>query len=134
MKTLSGFPSKFMPTITWSGPRYGSRDDGGVSYYQYAAPEDVERIVTLRSIIVDRFLASLTPPTNDIESRLRGFLALSTKDVPRPQWEPWLPACSQTDARNWGEFFGDSMKLWTERFSAAPETKEAWAWRVLWKR
>lgn len=95
--------------ISWNGPRHGPRDDGTVSYYQY-------------------------------ETELASMPAIQRAVLEKPA----VQACAylatlrsivdEEDARTWGGWFAGRIAEWLRRFSAAPETLETWAWRVLWRK
>ena len=116
-------PGEFWPDISWSGPRHDARDDGTVSYYQYEP--DVRAMQELRRALLDR-------------SEVRRCVYLATlRDMVDQGLAPQGPHTAlfyydERDARAWGAWFGDHIGAWLRRFAAAPETLDAWCWRVLW--
>lgn len=118
-------PGEFWPVISWSGPRYGPRDDGSVSYYQYET--DLEAMRAMRHRVVEK-------------PAIRGCGYLQTLrsglELPLLAQHPHaaLYYVDEEDARAWGSWFGSRIGEWLRRFAAAPETLESWAWRVLWKK
>jgi hypothetical protein len=121
---LPGVPGEFWPVIDWQGPRYGVRDDGSISYYQYASEADLAEIQALRHTVIDK-AGPETPYLAILRQGLELPLRIQGPDVA-------LFYLDEADAGAWGSWFGARIAAWLGRFNAAPETLESWCWRVLW--
>lgn len=134
-KNLASYPGEFMPDISWNGVRFGPRDSGDVSFYQYALPEETEEVSTLRKRIVSKFIAEAHREAELSDERsLTRLIADASQRKIVPNQAPWLPYWDAEDVAAWGRLFGASIGGWMSRFLASPETLEAWCWRVLWSK
>jgi len=122
-------PGAFWPLLSWQGPRYGARDDGTVSYYQYATEADITEIQSMRRAVVQK-VVSRAQPNKLLSVYVEGL------DTPlRPNHpQVGLFYFDERDAAAWGGWFGARIAAWRERFAAAPETLESYCRRVLWPR
>jgi hypothetical protein len=122
---IADCPGEFWPVISWNGPRYGPRDDGTVSYYQYVTQSDLGAIQAMRSTVLEK-------------QAVRGCPYLQTlREGLEPPFYPQQPHSGlfyvdEEDARAWGGWFGGNIAGWLKKFTASPETLEAWVWRVVW--
>lgn len=130
-------PGEFWPVVTWEGPRHGPRDDGAVSFYQYTTPAENEAIHALVVRVIDKVRRQDDFAHEALRTARDALLAAIDLDLDRPP-EPRLPSYAlyyldAADAAAWGAWFGETVSPWIERFRKAPESLEAWSWRVLWK-
>lgn len=127
VSALPDWPGEFWPVISWSGPRHDARDDGTVSYYQYATDTEMAAMQEMRRAVIGKAKDSLQ--SVHLETIISGL------QLPlRPQNPHVALYClDQPDASMWGKWFGEHIGEWLRRFGASPETLEAWCWRVLWR-
>jgi hypothetical protein len=126
---LPDVPGEFWPVMSWQGPRAGARDDGTVSYYQYADTGDLESMQALRRSIVQK-VAARAQPNKLLSVMIEGL------DLPLLPQHPHVALYyfDDDDAAAWGDWFGRRMGAWIRRFEGAPETLDAYCWRVLWRK
>jgi hypothetical protein len=130
-------PGELWALVVWGGPRYNERDDGTVSYFQYTTDAENTSIQQQVKAVIKK-----VHHQNEFENE--GFRAMRDMMVgiidaglEMPP-EPRIPNYSlyyldEADVTAWGQWFARHIAQWIERFQAAPETLEGWAWRVLWK-
>jgi len=114
---LPDVPGEFRPEIAWQGT---------VSYYQYASEADFQEMRALRRAVVQKVVAHAQP------NRLLTVI-VDGLDIPLRVQHPdvALYYFDENDAAAWGGWFGARVSAWLARFTAAPETLEAWCRRVL---
>ncbi len=137
MSGIAGCPGELWAEATWDGPRHGPRDSGAVSFYQYTTEDDHRSLTALRRSAVDK-AAAFTGFAHESErlgrEALLSAILLDLEEPPRPQHpQHALYYFDREDAAGWGAWFGERLEGWIRRFDAAPETLEAWCWRVLWR-
>jgi hypothetical protein len=120
---IADCPGEFWPVISWNGPRHGPRDDGSVSYYQYEA--ELAPMQALRRAVLEKAAVGQCPGLPGLREGLEFPLRPQTPHVA-------LYYVDEGDARAWGGWFGDHVAAWLRRFTATPETLDAWCWRELW--
>lgn len=130
-------PGEFWAEVAWDGPRYSSRDDGTVSYYQYTTETENQSIHALVKAVIhkvrqqDSFENEGFRAARDI---MLGSIDLGLDLPPEPRLPNYaLYYLDENDASTWGAWFAHNVGPWIQRFQEAPETLEAWSWRVLWK-
>jgi len=114
---LADIPGEFRPQLSWQGT---------VSYYQYTSEAELMEMQALRRGVVQKVVA---------RGRRNAILAstIDGLDIPLRAQHPdvWLYYFDHHDAAAWGGWFGARVSAWLARFTAAPETLEAWCRRVL---
>ncbi|MFZ2956222.1 MAG: hypothetical protein WA705_04975 [Candidatus Ozemobacteraceae bacterium] len=130
-------PGEFWPVIYWTGPKYNERDDGLISYYQYASQADIEEIQQLRKAVIKK-VGEQNVFDHEVYHGIRDASLgsiLAGLDAPLAPNHPHtaLYYLDEDDAESWGAWFGSHIEAWIVRFRAAPETLEAWCWRNIWK-
>ena len=113
---LSDVPGEFRPELSWQGT---------VSYYQYTSETDRSEMQALRRAVVQKVVARARPNTllTVIVDGLDIPLRVQHPDVA-------LYYFDENDAAAWGGWFGARVSAWLARFTATPETLEAWCRRV----
>lgn len=126
---LPDTPGEFWPVISWKGPGGGARDDGTVSYYQYATSDDLSDMQRLRRGVVQKVIAR-APPDKPFAVLLGGL------DLPLAPQHPHVALYyfDAGDGTAWGAWFAARIGDWSARFQAAPETLDRYCWRVLWRK
>jgi hypothetical protein len=132
-KNMEGFPGEFAPDIVWSAANLDARDNGDVSFYQYATAQELDTIAALHRRVIGRFIdeEGLHEELANPRSLVRMLAGFSHEPI-RPNHHRWLPYRSADDVRAWAELFSGSVERWIGRFLESPETLDAWCWRVLW--
>jgi hypothetical protein len=146
--SMPGWPGNFRPVIEAAELRYSARDDGTVSWYQFADEAMMEAMRAQQRSVLDKVAAQASVPKKDVspdEAKLAQFLRDSLKtclnmmraDLAQP-FEPRLPHAplyylDEADAQRWGALLGAGLDAWIARWRAEPETLEAHMWRVHWK-
>jgi hypothetical protein len=122
-------PGEFRAVLSWQGPRAGARDDGTVSYYQYAGAVDLAAMQALRRSVVQK-VAARAQSNKLLSVMIEGL------DLPLLPQHPdvALYYFDGGDAAAWGDWFGSRIGAWIEAFEGAPETLETYCWRVLWRK
>lgn len=127
---------EFWPVIEAADLRYNDRDDGTLSWYQYADASTQEEMLNQQKAVMDKVAGqrNVEPEfwetSRDISVR---FMADSIKmgfNVGHPHTR--LYYLDEEDAFAWGHLIGKRLPDWLERFRAAPETLEGYMWRVHW--
>lgn len=123
---LSGhWPGEFRPTIRWTTGTGRDAPARDVSFFQYTLPAENDAHVRLMQQAVAKFFAGTRadPGLRDL---------LDADALPKPNHDRWFYYYDADDADAWGRWFGGVLPGWVARFSAAPESREDWCWRVLW--
>lgn len=127
---LPHWPGEFRSVAKWTHGKKESKKTEDVSLFQYLTTDEIDALINLQNQALDKFFAQ--PPSEDSIPNLENLLRPIPSIRPAPNIEPWLHYFDRNDATAWGEYFGEKVSLWIERFLAAPESRDAWCWRVLW--
>ena len=129
-------PGEFWPVLEVADLRFNDRDDGTLSWYQYADESNQEEMLNQQKVVMRKVAGQ-----NNIEPRLwevsRDVSVRSMADFIEMGFRVGFPHTSlyyldEEDAFVWGGILGKQLPDWLERFCAAPETLEGYMWRVHW--
>lgn len=125
---LPHLPGEFRLRIRWNRKNDDVTKTDDVSWFQYTTEEEARKFGALQRTVLEKFLAQPG------KQELRGIYNYSADPawLPRPNFDEEIYYFDAADARAWGHWYAVSMAPWLERFTAAPETFNAWCWRVLW--
>lgn len=129
-------PGEFSLDWKWEGPRTDPADDGTVSHFQYDTEADRAALPALNAAVLDRAERLEAEPA-PLRAGRDALLAVRREGLALPP-VPNHPGhafyyLDESDADAWGRWLGARLSGWLTRFDAAPETLQAWCWRVLWK-
>lgn len=129
-------PGEFWPVLEARTMRHGPRDDGLVSWYQYTDEAMEGAIMAQQRGVFEKtrdqahFEPEFWRQARDVWLAVnRGFLDFELRPgFPHTR----LYYLDEADALQWGVVFGAQLGAWIERFTAKPETLEAYMWREVW--
>ena len=119
------WPGEFRPTIRWTAGRGAAAVAHDVSFFQYTLPAENDAFVQLQDRAIAKFFAGTRA-----DSALRDLVESGLP--PSPQHDRWFHYFDAEDTAAWGRWFNAALPGWHARFTAAPESRDDWAWRVLW--
>lgn len=128
-------PGQFRPSIT-APDRVSDRDDATVSWYQYADEAMIAAFLAQQARVRDHvaaqteFEVDIWREQRDVSLRtMQSFIDLGL----RAAWpDSALYYLDESDAQAWGRLIGAQLPTWIERYTARPETLDAYMWRVHW--
>lgn len=128
---------EFWPVIEAASLRYNARDDGTLSWYQFADEADQNEMRSLQQGVRDK-VAALENIQPEFWARIRDSNVRFMSDFIEMGFRVGHPHTSlyyldEEDAQNWGRLLGRQLQGWLDRFRAAPETLEGYMWRVHWR-
>ena len=125
---LPHMPGEFRLTADWTHDVEGKPRKDSVSLFQYTTDDECRQFATLQRAALEKFLRQ---PGKE---PLRAIYPYANEPewLPRANFDEWCIYFDEDDAAAWGEWYRQILPPWVERFSASPESQDAWAWRVLW--
>lgn len=129
-------PGEFWPVIDAKQMRYGPRDNGTVSWYQYTDAAMQDAMAQLRQQVYAKTQAQRQFDYG-LGRQMRDLWLMVAKDSLDYELRPGFPHTrlfylDAADAMQWGELLGNQMQAWLQRYGEQPETLEMHMWRVEW--
>ena len=123
---LPQMPGEFRLVVSWSN----SANEGAVeevSLFQYTSERDTAEYAAFQRRALQKFLQY---PGNANRRDLFPYAA-DLAWLPRATDEEWCYYFDADDVYAWAEWYCRMLPPWLERFTAAPESREAWTMRVM---
>lgn len=132
-------PGHFWPVIESKTLRYNNRDDGLLSWYQYTDAEMIQQMTQLQWGVFAKAGDQQTFELDIWRDLLMGSCLPLMKTSIEMGFQPGSPHTGlyyldEADAAAWGALFSAQLVQWLERYRLAPETLEAYMWRVHWNK
>ncbi len=129
-------PGEFWPVIMIKHLRNNKRDDGLVSWYQYADNSMNDEMTAFQWSVFAKvknqteFESAFYRSCRD--SNLRHYRRTIQEGFQVGWPHTALFYLDERDAEFWGKLFAVHLPTWMARFCACPETLEGYMWRVHW--
>ena len=121
---LPHMPGEFGLKIAWRRGKGAERREHYVSLFQYTNEAERNEYAALQRAALEKFFRESG------KEKLRSIY--SYDDLPVPNIQEYHYYFDADDVRAWGHWYKQLLPDWVERFAAAPESNNDWAWRVLW--
>lgn len=125
---LPNLPGEFRLQVAWSHKSIGKSFSDAVSWFQYTTESERHSFATQQRIALEKYLAQ---PGKALMRSVYNY----TDDpgwLPRANFDEFAYYMDDNDAMAWGAWYASHITEWCSRFEAAPESFNAWCWRVLW--
>lgn len=125
---LPHLPGEFRLLVTWRHKTDGHLISDNVSWFQYATEAEHHDFARLQRTALEKFLAQ---PGKEPMRCIYNYTS-DSEWLPRANHEEFSYYMDRKDASAWGRWYGSLVTAWCSRFEDAPESFNAWCWRVLW--
>ncbi len=125
---LPHLPGEFRVGIRWNRKMGESRKTDEVSWFQYTTDEEAREFGALQRSVLEKFLSQPG------KAGLREIFNYSSDPtwLTKANFDEFAYYFDAADANAWGRWYGTKVESWIARFTLAPESFNAWCWRVLW--